>query len=141
MQFERKDFKNFILIADSGYAVTSYMATPLLHCGNQVEELYNESIIRTRNVAERLFGVWKRRFPVFSLQMRLKIKTIQDIIVAVAILHNIAIDFNEELPPDVVEFIDQPEGPEVQRIAADDNDNVRTANRFIGRILPNTSRK
>lgn len=126
MQFERKDFRNYILVADSGYAVTSYMATPLLHCGNQIEELYNESIIRTRNVVERLFGVWKRRFPVLALQMRLKIETIQDVIVAVAILHNIAIDFNEELPPDVIELIDQPEQPEVARIDADGNDNVRS---------------
>lgn len=67
MKFERKDYKNYIIIADSGYAATSYMATPLLECRNQVEELYNESIIRTRNVVERHFGVWKRRFPVLAL--------------------------------------------------------------------------
>lgn len=37
--------------------------TPLLQTHNRAEELYNESQIRTRNVIERVFGVWKRRFP------------------------------------------------------------------------------
>lgn len=126
MQFERGDFKNHILVADSGYAVTNYMATPLLRCNNRVEELYNESTIRTRNVVERQFGVWKRRFPVLSLQMRLKLSTIQDVIVATAVLHNIAVDFNEEMPPDLfTEQTEQQEQPEVARIETDNENNVR----------------
>lgn len=127
MQLERKDFKNFILIGDSGYACTQFMATPLLQCANPVEQLYNESIIRTRNVVERKYGVWKRRFPVLSLQMRIKVETVQDVIVATAVLHNIAVDFNEEIPPDSLEVnIPPEEALDVVRIQVDGRENVRT---------------
>lgn len=37
----------------------------------------------------RCFGVWKRRFPVISLKIRLSLSTTQSIIIATAILHNI----------------------------------------------------
>lgn len=127
MQLERKDFKNYILIGDSGYAVTPYLATPLLQCRNAVEQLYNESIIRTRNVVERQYGVWKRRFPVLSLQMRVKVETVQDVIIATAILHNIAVDFNEEIPPDALDVnIPPDEAVDVVRIEVDRRDNIRT---------------
>ena len=53
-------FGRFIIIGDSGYQNTVYLATPLLEPVTQVEELYNESQIRTRNVVERSYGVLKR---------------------------------------------------------------------------------
>lgn len=102
MQFERGDFKNFILLVDSGYRNTSYLATPLLNCNTDIESLYNESQIRTRNVVERSYGVWKRRFPVLSMGMRVKLSTVESIIVACAVLHNVAIDSNEPEPPTVI---------------------------------------
>ena len=74
--------------------------TKLLHVTTPAENLYNESIIRTRNVVERQYGVWKRRFPILKLGMRLKMPTILTIIVATAVLHNIAIDANDDLPED-----------------------------------------
>lgn len=39
--------------------------------------------------------------------MRVKIETVQDIIVAVAVLHNIAINNNEEEPPVYVDLPDE----------------------------------
>lgn len=58
--------------------------------------------------------------------MRIKIETVQDVIVATAILHNIAIDFNEELPPDAFDVVVQPEVPEVIGTEVDRRDNVRS---------------
>ncbi|XP_017469835.1 PREDICTED: uncharacterized protein LOC108361659 isoform X2 [Rhagoletis zephyria] len=66
---------------------------------NNAQRLYNESQIRTRNVIERCFGVWKRPFPVLSIGMRCKLPLVQDIIVASAIIHNLAIEMHEEEPP------------------------------------------
>lgn len=63
------------------------------------EQLYNESHIRTRNTIERLFGVLKRRFPVLAYGLRLKLQTNLAVIVATTVLHNIAINMNEEHPP------------------------------------------
>lgn len=50
----------------------------------------------------RTFGVWKRRFPVISLTMRLSLYNIQAVIIATAVLHNICRNYNiEEVPPEV----------------------------------------
>jgi len=66
------------------------MMTPLNECHTSAENVYNESQIRTRNVIERFFGVWKRRFPVMALGLRVKLMRIFPIITARLILHNIA---------------------------------------------------
>ncbi|XP_017468240.1 PREDICTED: putative nuclease HARBI1 isoform X2 [Rhagoletis zephyria] len=71
------------------------------------ERLFNEAHIRTRNVIERCFGVWKRRFPVLGIGMRCRIPLVQDIIVAAAVLHNIAIDMKEDKPPEDPELSTQ----------------------------------
>lgn len=103
-RFEAGEFGNYILIGDSGYANTRYLATPFT--GNNREighnlhmQAYQAGIIRTRNVVERQYGVWKRRFPVLAYGLRLKMQTIMKIITACAIMHNIAIDAREGLPP------------------------------------------
>lgn len=104
MRFERGDFGAFILVGDSGYRNTSYMATPFLNCANHVENLYNESQIRTRNVVERQYGIMKRRFPILSNTIQVNINTTQIIIVACAVLHNIAIDANDVLPAEEIAY-------------------------------------
>ncbi|VVD04003.1 unnamed protein product [Leptidea sinapis] len=82
------DFGNGIVLGDT-----------LSNPRTQVEQLYNESHIRTRNVIERCFGVWKRRFPVLSIGLRCKIPLAQDVIVATTILHNLACSRREIEPP------------------------------------------
>lgn len=99
MRFERGDFGTYILVGDSGYRNTMYMATPFLNAETNLQNLYNESQTRTRNVVERQYGVLKRRFSVLSTGMKVRMETVQMIIVACAVLHNIAIDAREEVPP------------------------------------------
>lgn len=71
-RLESGEFKNMAILGDSGYALKSYMLTPLLNPVGRSQMLYNESQIRTRNIIERCFGVWKRRFPVLSLGIYLQ---------------------------------------------------------------------
>lgn len=103
-RFETEQMNDGLLLGDSGYPVKKYLITPLLNPRNQVEQLFNESQIRTRNVVERCFGVWKRRFPNLSLGMRVKLTTVQDIIVATAVLQNICRLQLEREPPVDPEF-------------------------------------
>ncbi|KAF6207301.1 hypothetical protein GE061_018542 [Apolygus lucorum] len=98
-RFEANAFDNHLLVADSGYANTSYLVTPPLQVTTRAEELFNESLIRTRNPVERPYGVWKRRFPVLTLGLRLTLEATQAAIIATAVLHNIASGRNTTHPP------------------------------------------
>lgn len=97
-QFQNGQYGNYILVGDSGYRIEKYLMIKLENTNTPAENLYNESIIRTRNVVERQYGVWKRRFPILSEGIRLGVETAMTVIVATAVLHNIAIDMNEDIP-------------------------------------------
>lgn len=95
-------YNNNWLLGDSGYAQTHYMMTPLPEnsINTRAEQLYQEAQIKTRNVIERAFGVWKRRFPILSKGINVKLQRVPGIIVATAVLHNIAIMQKDSLPPE-----------------------------------------
>ncbi|ENN73898.1 hypothetical protein YQE_09506, partial [Dendroctonus ponderosae] len=98
-RIEIGEFGNNVLLGDSGYGLKSYLLTPLLNPSNESQRLYNECHIRTRNCIERTIGVWKRRFPVLAYGLRCKLETSLTVIVATAVLHNIAQEMNEADPP------------------------------------------
>lgn len=97
-RFELGEFGNGILLGDSGYGLKKYVITPIPNPLGPAEQLFNESQIRTRNPVERLFGVLKRRFPILSLGLRVSLDTARSIVVACAVLHNIALSMNEPKP-------------------------------------------
>lgn len=99
-RFENNEFQDYVLLGDSGYGCKSYILTPLSDPKTVGETLYNESQIRTRNVVERTFGVWKRRFPILSLGMRLNVATTMNVTVACAVLHNMCRFRNDEFEND-----------------------------------------
>lgn len=88
-----------VLVADSGYRLQKYMMTPFSDPQTEGQNRYNESQIHTRNPVERSYGVWKRRFPILSVGINLRNRvTVQSVIVATAVLHNIACHFGEQVP-------------------------------------------
>ncbi|XP_031348100.1 putative nuclease HARBI1 [Photinus pyralis] len=97
--FEAGHFRSAIMLGDSGYGLKQYLLTPLLNPITRPQQLYNESHIRTRNCIERTNGVWKRRFPVLCYGLRCEMETGLTIIVATAVLHNIAINMRDDVPP------------------------------------------
>lgn len=95
-RMENGDFGNdSVLVGDGGYGIKNYLITPLLNTNNPAENLFNESQIRTRNPIERFFGIFKRRFPVLALGIRLDVHKVEAIVVACAVLNNIAREMGE----------------------------------------------
>ncbi|CAK1601830.1 unnamed protein product [Parnassius mnemosyne] len=93
-RFENVEF-HARLQGDSGYGLTNYLFTPAQNPRTAKEESYNKSHILTRNTIERCFGVWKQRFRCLLLGFSVSLENIKLYIVALAILHNIAIEMNE----------------------------------------------
>lgn len=117
--FLQGTYGDYWLLGDSGYAQTTFMMTPLASVNSPSESLYNEAQIRTRNVIERTFGNWKRRFPILTRGIQVHLKRIPGIIIATCVLHNIARLHNDLQPavdpeyPPILEYSD--DGPEVPR--------------------------
>ncbi|KAI4457562.1 hypothetical protein MML48_7g00015984 [Holotrichia oblita] len=129
-QFENGMYGDSLLVGDSGYGIKPYLITPLANVATRAENLFNESQIRTRNPIERCFGVWKRRFPILALGIRCKIENVEAIVVACAVLHNVACHMRDENPPvdDEIEAavnIVFPENAVEDRQRAEGNDAVR----------------
>lgn len=95
-KFESGQFGNSFLLDDSGYELKNYLLTPFLNPSSPAENLYNEAHIRTLNTIEGCFGVCKNRFQVLRRQITLNLNRVQAIIVSCFVLHNIAIETNEE---------------------------------------------
>ncbi|XP_069680115.1 putative nuclease HARBI1 isoform X2 [Periplaneta americana] len=99
-----------ILLGDNGYPQLPYLFTPVLehHLRTPAERRYNRAHRTTRNIIERLNGIWKQRFPCLRRRLLTKPVTTQAVIVACAILHNIGIlrqdifENVEEVPLDIV---------------------------------------
>ncbi|KAI4455445.1 hypothetical protein MML48_9g00016292 [Holotrichia oblita] len=96
-----------LFIGDSGYPNKPYLFTPLLNPVSPEEQLYNEAHIRTRNKIERCFGVLKRRFPVLAYGCRLKLETVQAVIVATVVLYNFIKENGNDIVPPLPEELDQ----------------------------------
>jgi len=52
---------------------------------------------RTRRIVERIFDIWKRRFPCLAKGLSTKLLTSTTIIVACAVLHNLSLILNDKL--------------------------------------------
>ncbi|KAK5638904.1 hypothetical protein RI129_013199 [Pyrocoelia pectoralis] len=135
-QFENGRYASYCLVGDSGYGIKPFLITPLANPGTAAEHLFNEAQIRTRNPIERCFGIWKRRFPILAFGIRLQLRKVESVVIATAVLHNIACLLNEDLPPITEEeeaAIDFVNNIEVGRVrdAAGLNQNNRVRNQLI----------
>ncbi|XP_062609331.1 putative nuclease HARBI1 [Saccostrea cucullata] len=86
-----------VLLGDSGYACSRYLVTPFLRPTSEAQMRYNNSHAQTRTVIERSFGWLKRRFLALHGEIKCKPERAAKIIVACAVLHNIAQDRRETI--------------------------------------------
>lgn len=97
-----------ILLGDSGYACRQYLMTPFKDPKSSAERRYNTSQKRTRNSVERVFGIWKRRFPCLDMKLQIKTSTSALVITACAALHNLSLHLADPIPPNAQPSITQP---------------------------------
>ncbi|XP_025161641.1 putative nuclease HARBI1 [Harpegnathos saltator] len=92
-----------ILVGDAGYLCLPFLLTPIQNPQTDEEIAYNVLHGRTRQIVERTFEIWKRRFPCLSRGLSNKLISSTTIVVACAVLHNMSLIFNDMLPEEEVE--------------------------------------
>lgn len=107
VEFEEGIYGNSLLLGDSGYPCKNYLLTPFVNPQNPHEEAYNRAHIKTRNTIERCFGVLKRRFPCLHVGMALKVENVLPVVVACAVLHNMAMQYRDDVPVGDYDFVEQ----------------------------------
>jgi hypothetical protein len=108
--------RRFLLAGDSGYPISENLITPYRNADalrNPRRRKFNQRLSGLRTVCtENIFGIMKRRFPELT-KLRCSHTRARKIIVAIAILHNIAILWNDDVPVGGIAPEEDPAGPAV----------------------------
>ena len=78
------------ILGDSGYMLKTCLLTPYRQLTTSAQENYNYAHKKTRVLIEQTFERWKRRFHCFYGEIRMAPDKVCTIIVACAVLHNMA---------------------------------------------------
>lgn len=140
-RLEAEEFHPGVLLGDAGYKLETYLLTPFRNPQTDEERFFNQAHIRTRNSVERLFGVWKSRFPCLSFGLRTEINTTMSVIVACAVMNNICINNKDEIPNDHNPEIDLAiqrafdENVELRNVQSTNRRAVAYRNRFANHLF------
>lgn len=97
-QFENGDMGESVLLGDCAYPLRKYLLTPIDKPTSAAKIRYNEALLKTRNSLGTTCDLWKRRFPILINGMAETNEWIQCVVVATAVLHNIACNMGEKVP-------------------------------------------
>jgi hypothetical protein len=106
--------RQFLLAGDSGYPISENLITPYRNAealGNRRKRKFNTRLSGLRTVCtENIFGIMKRRFNQLT-KLKCTLHRARRTIVAIAVLHNISILWNDELPVEDIVPCDGPARP------------------------------
>ena len=108
------------ILGDSSYMLMKFLLTPYRQPVSKDQENYNSGHKRTRVLIKQTFGRWKRRFNCLHGEIRMSPDSVCTIIVACAVLHNMAIDLKQPILEDTIldPRIDGPSAEETGHLAA-----------------------
>ena len=90
-----------LVLAGSAYLLSNYCLTPYDEQESQTCDskcLFNVRHSQARvEMTENIYGMWKKRFPLIK-HIRLHVNNAVRVITASAVLHNMAIEWNDTLP-------------------------------------------
>jgi DDE superfamily endonuclease len=115
--------RNYYLAGDSAYPISDVLVKPyptpeVLADNSGRKRLFNARLCGLRTeMSENVFGIWKRRFPCLR-NMRSHYEKAKKMVIATAVLHNLAILLNEDDLEDELEFHEQP--PDEQYVIVED---------------------
>ena len=125
-------FPRRLCLGDSAFAISPVMITPYTTAEVEADVTGKLRRFNTKHsgarmeMTEHIFAVWKRRWPIIR-SLRVHLQNAQRIVLATAVLHNMAILWREELPDDFDEDEDiQPGNPDIT--IEDDEDSVSRRN-------------
>ena len=129
LRFEENEI-NGLLLGDQGYPCRPFLMTPFRNPDVEAEVIFNRSLNKTRSAVERMFGIWKRRFPCLKMGLRCKLDTAMLVITSTAVLHNIAVNLRE---PDFESDLDE--------YSENENDSNAEHPNFSNDVLGNARRQ
>ena len=100
--FEVKFPQRYVL-GDNAYAQSDFLMTPYSEAESRIDD--NKCLFNIRHssarveMTENIYGMMKRRFPIVKY-IRTKLRNAIRITTAAAILHNMELDCNDEVPDD-----------------------------------------
>lgn len=101
--FEDGEMRENIILGDCAYPLRKYLLTPIDKATSAAKVRYNDALVRTRNTFSTTCDLWKRRFPILINGFAGSNEWIQCVVVATAVLHNIACNMGEKIPKITVE--------------------------------------
>ncbi|KAK9744494.1 hypothetical protein QE152_g7693 [Popillia japonica] len=130
-RFDAREFGNAILlgnISNDKFCIVSIFNDPNTKSKYTWGTIIQRIPYSDKEYCGTSFGVWKRRFPVLAYGLRLHLNTSLAVIVATAVVNNIAREMNEAEPPLPMNIQEN----EIDNLIEDGN--VHIANDNLGNI-------
>ena len=83
----------YFIVGDNAFPMKQWLQKPYPHRGmSRAQRNYNYRLSRARRVVENAFGMWANRFRCFLTVLNVHPKTVEKLVIAGCILHNILRD-------------------------------------------------
>lgn len=94
-RFEQNEFRGRLLLGDSSLRCSSYLYTPVTRAITLAEQAFNNAQRLTYEPARLCLKLWHQRFSILDNELYGSYNTSRNVIVALVLLHNMAIEWRD----------------------------------------------